>query len=164
MIVNDSQREGDLPAGEPGILASLAAVPDTIRRMIGERSSDDLRQPGHDGGYAAVELICRLQDWDEISGERVWRILHEESPELESFDDSFWNIEHDYMLRDGRAALEAFALSRANLVAMLAELDDVAWNRTAQLQGHGTITLRALVDERASHDAGQIAELGEALR
>jgi hypothetical protein len=164
MIVNDSHVEGGQPTGEADMLASLVAVPETLRRMIGERSSDDLRKPGHDGGHAAVEVLCHLQDWDEITGERVWRMLHEESPELESFDDSFWSIEHDYLLRDGLAALEAFAISRANLVGMLAGADDETWNRTAELQGHGTITLREMVDQRVSYDAGHITELGEALR
>ena len=164
MIVNDSHVEGGHPVVEPDILAGLAAMPETLRRMIGERSSDDLRQPGHDGGLAAVEVLCRLQDWEEITGQRVWRTLHEESPELEGFDDSFWSIEHDYLLRDGLAALEAFAISRASLVAMLAGIDDETWNRTAELSGYGAMTLRELVEQRVSYDAEQIAELDEALR
>jgi hypothetical protein len=164
MIVNDSHVEGGQPAGDADVLATLAAMPDTLRRMIGERSSDDLRQPGHDGGLAAVEVVCRLQDWEEITGERIWRMLHEESPELESFDDSLWSIEHDYLLRDGLEALEAFAILRANLVAILTGLDEDAWNRSAELQGHGTITLRELVEKRTIDDAVHIADLNEALR
>ena len=163
MIVNDSPIEGGQPAGDADVLATLAAVPDTLRRMVGERSIDDLRQPGQDGGYAAVEVVCRLQDWEEITGERVWRMLHEESPELEDFDDSLWSIEHDYLQRDCLEAMEAFAILRANLVATLTDLDEDSWNRTAELQGHGTITLREVIERRASADAGQIADLDEAL-
>lgn len=164
MIVNDSHIEGGQPAGDADVLATLAAMPDTLRRMIGERSSDDLRQPGQDGGYAAVEVVCRLQDWEEITGERVWRMLHEESPALEGFDDSLWSIEHDYLLRDCLEALEAFAILRVNLVAILAGLEEDSWNRTADLQGQGVVTLRQVIEQRASEDARHIADLDEALR
>lgn len=164
MIHNESTVEHGHHAECVGVLAQLDAVPDTLRRMIGERTSDDLRQPGHDGGHAAVEVICHLQDWEEIVGERVWRMLNQDSPVLESYDDSLWSIEHDYPLRDALEALEAFAILRANVVSMLAGADGDTWNRTAELEGHGTITLSELMEARTRSDQEHIAELGEALR
>lgn len=146
------------------LVEQLAGVPDAIRRLYGERSSDDLSQPGQDGGKAAVEIVCHLQDWEEITGERVWRILREDHPELESYDDSLWSIEHDYFSRDALEALEAFAILRANLVETLAGADDAAWDRPATLNEHGTFTLGQLIEWRVQHDEKHLAQLAEALR
>jgi hypothetical protein len=91
-------------------------------------------------------------------------MLNQDSPVLQSYDDSLWSIEHDYLLRDALEALEAFAILRANLVGMLSGADDDTWNRTAELEDHGPITLRELIDVRTRYDQEHIGELGEALR
>ncbi len=163
MINNESHAENGLTPERAQQLAQLAAVPKTLRRLVGDRTVDDLRQPGQDGGNAVVEVLCHLQDWEEITGERVWRLLHEESPALEGFDDSLWSIEHNYLARNGLDALDAFVLSRSKLVETLERLDTAAWQRTGDLEGQSTITLAWLIEKVAAHDEKHIAELNEAL-
>ena len=163
MINNEPQTETGLNPERAQRLAQLAAVPDTLRRLVGDRSADDLRQPGQDGSNAVVEVLCHLVDWEEITGERVWRMLHQESPEFENIDDSLWSIEHNYIARNGREALDAFVLSRGKLIETLTALDDAGWQRTASLGTHGTITLAWLIEKIAAHDDKHIAELNEAL-
>lgn len=163
MINHESQAENGLNQLRAAQLAQLAAVPDTLRRLVGDRSAEDLRQPGQDGGDAVVEVLSHLVDWEEITGERVWRMVHDDVPELEHFDDSLWSIEHDYGARNGLDALAAFALSRSKLVELLEPLDESGWQRTAELEGRGTITLDWLVMKIAAHDDKHIAELNEAL-
>ena len=163
MINNETQTENGLSPERAQRMAQLAAVPDALRRLVGDRSAEDLRQPGQDGSNAVVEVLYHLLDWEEITGERVWRMLHQESPEFESVDDSLWSIEHDYIARNGRDALDAFALSRGKLMETLAALDDAGWQRTASLGTHGTITLAWLIEKIAAHDEKHIAELNEAL-
>lgn len=163
MINNESHAENGLNPERAQRLAQIVAVPKTLRRLVGDRSADDLRHPGQDGGNAVVEVLCHLLDWEEITGERVWRILHEESPGLEGFDDSLWSIEHDYMARNGVEAMDAFMLSRSKLVETLEGLGDADWQRTAELEGDGTITLEWLIEKVADHDEKHIMELNEAL-
>jgi hypothetical protein len=146
------------------LLDRLRAVPEMLRRMLGDRSVDELQQPGSDGGVAIVEILCHLQDWEEITGDRVWRIVHEDAPRLESFDDSLWSIEHDYASRDGHAAISAFAIARAACVDTLSELDDAGWQRMAELEGHGQITLEWLMTRHADHDAASLERIVEAGR
>ena len=144
-------------------IAGLAAVPGTLRRLIGERSSDDLRQPGQDGGNAVVEILCHLLDWEEITGERVWKIVNEENPELEAWDDSLWSIEHDYISRDALDMLDQFEVQRTRLVEVLGGLDEDAMQRTAELEGRGSITLQWVLEKTAKHDDEHITEISEAL-
>ena len=163
MINNESPAENGLNPERAEQLAQLAAVPETLRRLVGDRSAEDLRQPGQDGGSAVVEVLCHLLDWEEITGDRVWRMLHTDTPEFESFDDSLWSIENDYVARNGIEALDAFVLSRSKLVETLAGLDNAAWQRGAILGTHGTITLAWLIEKIAAHDEKHIVELNEAL-
>lgn len=141
----------------------LSSVPDTVRRLIGERTSIDLRQPGQDGSDAVVEVLCHLQDWEEITGERVWKILNEDNPDLESWDDSLWSIEHDYIARDGLEVVEQFTVQRTKLMEMLDAIEEEDLTRTAELEGRGPITLKWLLKKTARHDEKHIIELTEAL-
>lgn len=141
----------------------LRGVPDTLRRLCGERTTEELQQPAQDGGVGVVELLCDLQDWEEITGERITRILREHRPFLVSYDDSLWNIEHDYASRDAHAVIEAFAISRARNVEILADLDESGWLREAELEYRGPVTLQWLIERTANHDDRHIAEIMEAL-
>lgn len=153
--------------GEQQVYASmvdqLAAAPDTFRRLMGERSADDLRLPGQDGGVAVVEIMAHMQDWEEITGERIVQIVRENAPVLERFDDSLWSIEHGYAERDAWEVLEAFTTSRAAIVEILTDIDPSAWQRSAELEGHGTITLGWLIERVTRHDAKHAQQIQDAL-
>lgn len=157
-ILNDQPR-----VDYAALLEQLRLAPDQFRRACGDRSADDLRVPGHDGGIAVVEIMCHMQDWEEITGARVSRMLHESHPELESFDDSLWSIEHNYAERDAWEALEAFTISRAAIVEALASMTPDDWQRSAHLPGHGDITIEWLMERLAKHDAKHIGHIREAL-
>lgn len=145
------------------LVARLAAVPASIVRIICDRTNDDLRQPGRDGGLGVVEILCDLQDWEEITGERVTRILRESSPTLESYDDSFWSIEHDYASRDSDDVIDAFTLMRGKLVELLDSLEPEQWQRIATLGEHREITIAWLMERIIVHDERHIEEIMEAL-
>lgn len=159
-MISQETNGGISPSAD--LVARMRAVPDTLRRLVGERSAEDLQQPAQDGGVAVVEILSDMQDWEEITGERIARILHEQVPSLETYDDSLWNIEHDYASRDAYAVIDAFALTRAQTVETLANLDDAAWQREALLADE-RITLQQLVERVAERDDRQIAAIVEAL-
>lgn len=154
MIDNTSHQE---------LIEQLRAAPDQMRRAVGDRTSEDLQQPGEDGGLSVVEILCDLQDWEEISGERITRILHETTPYLEAYDDSFWSIEHDYASRDGFAVLDSFALTRAKLVDVLETITASDWQRQGELEGRGRVTVEWLVEQAVRHDTLHIEAILEAL-
>ncbi|MCO5216418.1 MAG: DinB family protein [Thermomicrobiales bacterium] len=145
------------------LIDQLRGTPEQMRRAIAERTREELQQPGEDGGLSVVEILCDLQDWEEISGERIARILHEHAPYLEAYDDSLWSIEHDYASRDGFAVLDSFALTRAKLVDMLETISASDWQRQGELEGRGRITVEWLVEQAARHDTLHIEAILEAL-
>ena len=163
MINQESNANIGQSESRADLLERLEAVPATLRRLIGDRSADDLRQPGQDAGVGVVEILCDQQDWEEITGERVARMLHEDTPELETYDDSLWAIEHDYAARNSDDVIEAFSRMRAQLIETLSSLDEAGWQRTALLENHGEITIARLMKRVLAHDENHIAEIMEAL-
>lgn len=163
MINQESNSPTRQPESRASLVERLQATPAVILRLIGDRTADDLRQPGQDAGVGVVEILCDQQDWEEITGERVGRILHEDRPGLESYDNSLWSIEHNYASRNSDDVIEAFSSLRAKLVETLASLDEAQWLRTAHLDNHGEITLEWLVEHLLVHDEKYIAAIMEAL-
>ncbi len=161
------EQKSPVDTGKPGsyaeLIERLAVVPSSISRLIGDRSNDDLRQPGKDGGLGVVEILCDQQDWEEITGDRIHRMLRENTPYLESYDDSLWSIEHDYASRDSDDVMTAFTLMRGQVVEALTNLTEEEWMRTGVLGEHGEITIHWLMERVLVHDENHIAEIMEAL-
>lgn len=163
MINQESNANVGQPESRTELVERLEAVPATILRVLGDRTADDLRRPSQDAGVGVVEILCDQQDWEEITGERIARILHENSPELETYDDSLWSIEHNYAARNSDDVIVAFTGLRAQLVETLSSLDEEGWNRTAILGEHGEITVAWLMERVLAHDENHIAEIMEAM-
>lgn len=163
MIEQTSPPNTGKPASHDELVQRLAGIPAAIARLIGDRSNDDLRQPGKDGGLGVVEILCDQQDWEEITGERIHRILREDKPALEAYDDSLWSIEHDYASRDSDDVMTAFTHLRQQVVETLAGLDSEAWQRKGILGEHGEVSLVWLMERVLVHDENHIAEIMEAL-
>ena len=150
-------------ASTDAIIDELESVIVTLERLVSDRSSDELRQAAHDGGWGAVEILAHMQDWEEISHQRVWRILEEDLPELEEYDDSLWAIEHEYGSQDAHQVLGHIAELRRDLVERLRGLDEREWQRVAILPTSGEITLVWLMSSLTRHDRSRLAEVREAL-
>lgn len=161
------EQKSPVNTGKPGsyaeLIERLAVVPSSISRLIGDRSNDDLRQPGKDGGLGVVEILCDQQDWEEITGDRIHRMLRENTPYLESYDDSLWSIEHDYASRDSDDVMTAFTLMRGQVVEALTDLTEEEWVRKGVLGEHGEVTIHWLMERVLVHDENHIAEIMEAL-
>lgn len=163
MINQENTARSGQPESYGELIERLAAIPPTMIRLIGDRSNDDLRQPGRDGGLGVVEILCDQQDWEEITGDRVARMLHEDCPWLEAYDDSLWSIEHNYAARNSDDVMESFARMRRQLIGIIKEFDDAAWQRTGTLGEHGAVTIAWLLRRALAHDEAHIAEIMEAL-
>ena len=146
-----------------GILSALETVVVDFERLIADRSREDLRKPAQDGGWGVVEILPHLLDWEEITHDRVWRILAEDRPDLEEYDDSLWAIEHEYGSQDPHQVLRRFTALRRELVGRLRELDDAAWRRTALLGARGEVTLRWLLNTMVDHDATHLVQARDAI-
>jgi hypothetical protein len=45
------------------IIDALESMVVSLERLIANRSADELRQAGRDGGWGAVEVLAHMRDW-----------------------------------------------------------------------------------------------------
>ena len=149
--------------GVPGLIASLAAFPDELGRMLQGYPVDALKRPASDGGWGVIENLGHLRDWEEIYLSRVETILTQEHPELPEYDDQLWEIEHDYRGQDPAKVLERLRGQRQRLVDILQAVPAEAWGRTGQIGSGTNVTLEEVVRGIRLHDVEHARAIDEAL-
>lgn len=145
------------------IIATLAAFPDELSRTLADQPREALLAPASDGGLGVVELLPHLRDWEEIYLARIDAILMRDHPTLPAFDDELWAIERDYRGQDPATVQREFLALRARTLALLTHADEVAWNRTADHETAGEVTMRWLGGQLVASDADHGARIREAL-
>jgi hypothetical protein len=108
----------------------------------------------------AIEQLCHVRDI-EIDGyqERFRRTLREANPTLPSIDTDALVAERAYAAADAAEVLASFRDARRATVELLGELAPEQFERTAEFEGYGSVTLRGLVHYLCSHDQQHLAGL-----
>ncbi|HEY6865881.1 MAG TPA: DinB family protein [Candidatus Eisenbacteria bacterium] len=119
------------------------------------------------GKWSACEIVQHLADSESISGIRLRRLLAEEFPVIQAYDQEVFAVILRYNLRDIRPALELFRAVRASTTQLLEAMSDEDWRRPGWHTEHGLYTAESWLDIYAVHahnHAGQIRRLHEALK
>lgn len=138
---------------------SMAATPVVLRTLRGLFEGDALRQRPAEGEWAAVEVICHVADGEDWALRRVKRMLAEDEPELEPFDQAALAVERAYINLDADAELERFERLRAEHLAILAGLDDAGWARVGIHGEHGRMTVELYESHIAAEEVDHLAQL-----
>jgi hypothetical protein len=142
------------------VIDVLAQTPDRVRALIDARSEDTLSFKPAPDVFSLRENVLHLRDIDVEGFEpRVIRILTEIDPRLPDVDGASLARERNYNVQPITPALEAFAASRARSIARLRAIAPSEFERTAELEGVGRITLRQLLERWAQHDAEHLTEM-----
>jgi hypothetical protein len=110
--------------------------------------------------FTAIEQICHVLDI-EVEGYQVRfrRALSETSPFLPSIDSVAVARERDYGRADAREVFARLHAERAKTVAMLRGLAAADFERPAEFEGYGPVSLRGLVHYLCSHDQQHLSGL-----
>jgi hypothetical protein len=134
-----------------------------LGRLIDGRSSESLRQPGEDGRWGVVEVLCHLRDWEMVIHERIGSIIEEELPELPEVDATMWPLEHEYREQDSIEVYNELAGLREALVGRLREISPAAWERRGISPSGQPVSLRGIVADVLLHDDHYLGEAREAV-
>lgn len=145
------------------ILGQLESVVVQFERLIENRSRESLQQPGQDGRWGVVEVLCHLRDWEDVIHDRIWQIVQGERPEFDDPDVMMWALEHDYGAQDAHEVFQELRALRCSLIDRLRETGESAWERTGILSGRGEMTLREFLQHVVEHDHRYLEEAREAV-
>jgi hypothetical protein len=103
--------------------------PDEVERALSEIGRDAFDRRPADGSWSAREVVHHLADSEMTSAIRVRRLLFEDGPTIEGYDEAGYARAFRYAERPMEPALAAFRAARATTAQILVTLDDAAWSR-----------------------------------
>jgi hypothetical protein len=142
------------------LIETLDAFPSRVARLVQSCADDRLVQRPAGGGFSIVEQLCHLRDLErEGFAVRIQRIVDEDMPELEEIDGTSLAEARRYQSQSASDALRDWSDARRVTTALLRRhLPDHA-TRKGIFGGFGVITLAALAEGIAQHDAVHASEL-----
>jgi hypothetical protein len=118
------------------------------------------------GKWSAREIVHHLGDSESTSAFRLRKLLVEDNPTIEGYDEAAFAEKLKYNERDMAPALEAFRSARATTAQLLGMLSEDEWKREGVHTESGPYSvekwLRIYADHAHNH-ASQIQRLKDAL-
>ena len=141
------------------ITAYLRQLPDLIEEALHGLSDDELRRQPSPDEWSALEVCCHLRDYAEIEGQRVRRLVEEDEPALEAWDEQELAAERNYPEDDHRRVRTALRAFWGGLAYQLESLTDEQWERAGTLLDIGPITVRSRAERQVAHARAHLEQL-----
>ena len=149
------------------ILATLRALPDEIDGLTAGLSDEQLRRrpSAPTGGrpdeieWSVLEVCCHLRDSAEIEGLRIRRLVQEDDPTLEPYDQEALARDRNYQGDDigrVRTAVRAFW---GGLAYQLEGLSEADWQRAGTHPEQGPVTVAFRAQRMAEHAREHLAQM-----
>jgi hypothetical protein len=141
------------------ITAYLRQVPDLIEEALHGLSDDELRRRPSPDEWSALEVCCHLRDYAEIEGQRVRRLVEQDEPDLEAWDEQELAAERNYQGDDPRHVMTALRAFWGGLAYQLESLTDEQWERGGTHSERGAITVRSRAEREVEHAQAHLEQL-----
>src|SRR5438034_5715330 len=120
-----------------------------------------------DGKWSAAEIVHHLADSETTSAIRLRRLLVEDNPLIQGYDQDAFAARLNYNNRAIGPALDAFRSARATTAQLLDSMSDDDWRREGTHSESGSYTAEdwlAIYAAHAHNHASQNGRLREALK
>lgn len=145
------------------ILKTLRATPVVVRALVAGVDDPRLRRRPGPGEWAIIEVVGHLADTEERALGRVRRMLAEDDPVLEPFDQEALAEERHYLDLDLNRELARLEQLRGEHVAVLEALDAPGWERTGRHGQHGTMSVELYETHVAAEEVDHLAQIARLL-
>ena len=145
------------------ILKTLRATPVVLRALVGEIENDRLRTRPAAGEWAIIEVVGHPADTEERTLGRVRRMLAEDDPVLEPFDQEALAEERRYLDLDLQQELARLEQLRRDHLTVLDALDGSGWERTGRHGEHGQLTVELYETHVAAEEVDHLAQIARLL-
>ncbi len=145
------------------ILAALRALPGEVDALTGDLGDEQLRWRPSEDEWSVLEVCCHLRDSAEIEGLRIRRLVQEDGPTLEPYDQEALARDRNYRGDDigrVRTAVRAFW---GGLAYQLESLSDEDWQRGGSHPEQGRVTVAFRAQRMAQHAREHTEQMRAAL-
>ena len=137
-----------------------------VLRHLKDFPEDSLTEHPIPGKWSAAEIIHHLADSETTSGLRLRRLLVEDHPLIQGYDQDEYAAKLHYNKRDINPSLEAFRSARATTAQLVDLMTEQDWQREGTHSESGAYSMQDWLRIYAAHahnHAAQIGRLREAL-
>jgi Mycothiol maleylpyruvate isomerase N-terminal domain. len=154
------------PEEREQLIAQYAAGPDEVARSLEQFPANSLTAHPLPGKWSACEIVQHLADSEMASALRLRRLLAEDKPVIQGYDQDSYAARLNYNERDMAPAMQAFSGARAATTQLFSKMSDEDWTREGWHTEHGRYTPEDWLRIYAAHahnHAAQIRRLREAM-
>ena len=148
------------------LITQYKAGADEVDRALDGFPNDKLTAHPIAGKWSAAEIVHHLSDSETISGVRLRRLLSEDRPLIQGYDQDVYAARLNYNNREIGPALDLFRSTRACTAQLFDSMSDEDWRREGTHSESGSYSADAWLKIYAAHahnHAAQIQRLREAL-
>ncbi|HVU10851.1 MAG TPA: DinB family protein [Phototrophicaceae bacterium] len=122
-------------------------------------------QTARDGadGWTVLEVMCHLNDYEQVFVERTHQIVESDYPHIENIDHLAWVSDHRYAEQQLADVFARYLSTRRAHLAFLRGLTPDQWQRKALSMLWGEITLVEHVTNITFHDVNHTEQIIKAL-
>jgi hypothetical protein len=143
----------------PELLERLRRGAELVAVSITGAAGSELDFVPEPGKWSIRQIVAHLSDSEIAAAMRLRRVIAEENPTLEAYDQDAWAANLDYGRRKPSQALETFRRIRAENYELLKELPETAFDRVGLHTERGPLTLKQLTQLIAEHAESHAAQL-----
>jgi hypothetical protein len=148
------------------LIAKYKAGYDEVVNSLKDFPAESLTAHPIPGKWSAREIVHHLGDSETVSGIRLRRLLSEDSPVIQGYDQDQYAERLRYNQRDMQPSLDAFRAARATTAQIMDAMTLEDWDRKGSHTEHGSYSatdwLKIYADHAHNH-AAQIRALRTAL-
>lgn len=137
------------------ILAILRETPDRLGVLTGGAIASQLRASPEPGEWSVADVLAHLRSCADVWGDAIETIVVNDHPTIRAVNPTTWIETTKYReLRFG-LSLQAFTRQRDRQSALLGQLRDEGWSRSATVLGGGKpleLTVHSYADRLARHE------------
>jgi hypothetical protein len=139
------------PAERKTLIAQYTAGYDEVVRALAGIGPDERDWRPAPGEWSAREVVHHLADSETISGIRLRRLLIEENPVIQGYDEAHYARHFRYQERPWEPALRAFEAARATTAPLLESMTEADWRRAGTHTESGAYSAEAWLRIYAEH-------------
>ena len=146
-------------AERKGLIARYKAGYGEVTAALRGIAPDELEWRPAPSEWSAREVVHHLADSESISAQRLRRLLVEDNPVIQGYDQDVYARQLRYQSRPMAPALEAFRAARTTTAQLLDTMTDADWQRAGTHSESGPYSAAKWLEIYADHGevhAGQI--------
>jgi DinB family protein len=156
---------GSASSGDsPPYITVLEQSPIIIEKILLDAPKDSLQWKPAMDRWSISEVLAHLTDVEICLRERVRKMVAEDSPTLELYDQNAAYAAGKYSGGLAREHLHQYCHERDRTLSMLRYLPPAAMAKTGQHSELGRITVADQLNEWAFHDLGHVRQISELYR